>query len=82
MYKVFSTINGPKTNFPLLNSSTPIPAFIVNNSSAAGVTMEMLGSYGATFGYQLEPSRSQLLEISATHIVSIPVNTSVTTLTQ
>ena len=44
--------------------------------------MEMLGSYGVTFGYQLEPSTSQLLEISATHIVSIPVNTSVTTLTQ
>jgi len=82
MYKVHATITGAKINYPLLFDGMPIPAFILNNSSAAGVTMEMLGSYGVTFGYQLEPSTSQLLEISATHIVSIPVNTSVTTLSQ
>ena len=82
MYKVHAKIEGPKTNFPLLNYGFPIPAFIINNFSGGGITMEMLGSYGVTFGYQLLNDTSQLLEISATHIVSIPAGTSVTTLTQ
>tara|TARA_R100001015_G_C4633974_1_gene199665 strand:- start:5411 stop:5659 length:249 start_codon:yes stop_codon:yes gene_type:complete len=82
MYKVHAKIEGPKTNFPLLGDGFPIPAFIINNFSGGGITMEMLGSYGVTFGYQLLDDTSQLLEISATHIVSIPAGTSVTTLTQ
>ena len=82
MYKVHAKIEGPKTNFPLLGDGYPIPAFIVNNFSTAGVTMEMLGSYGVTFGYQLADDRTELVEISVSHIVSIPAGTSVNTLTQ
>jgi len=82
MYKVHAKIEGPKVNMPLLHGEYPVPAVLLNNFSGAGVTMEMLGSYGVTFGYQLANDRTELVEISVTHIVDIPAGTSVNTLTQ
>lgn len=82
MYKVHAKIEGPKTNFPLLNDGFPLPAVLMGNFSGAGATMEFLGSYGVTYAYQLQDDTSHLLEISNTHIVSIPAGTSVVTLTQ
>tara|TARA_X000001388_G_C2234809_1_gene124794 strand:- start:6443 stop:6727 length:285 start_codon:yes stop_codon:yes gene_type:complete len=94
MYNVYATINGPKTNTPLLNSSdqitgAPVPAVILNNFGdfmtagvTGGVTMEMRGCYGVSFDYMLPAYTSELLEVCCTHINNIPAGTSVTILTQ
>ena len=87
MYKVHAKIDGPKTNFPLLGDGYPVPAVLLDNYDASGLTFELLASYGGpnagiTYSYHLPAYSSQLVEISNTHIVSIPNGASVVTLSQ